>query len=167
MSKVQDAPAGNRKLGSHRLRIAAALLALVLLCGFSGLALADSEEGSEEASVESVELPGARTATSNTYELPDGKRETVIYESPVNFKDAEGDWKPIRDGLEEQPDGSGLTNAANSFDLSLPDRIGDGAVRLDTGEAWVSQELLGLDTAPAEVEGSAASYTLGNEGVSF
>ena len=45
--------------------------------------------------------------------------------------------------------------------------MGEGAVRLDTGEEWVSQELLGFDTALAEVEGTAATYTLGNEGVSF
>jgi RHS repeat-associated protein len=137
----------------------------VLLVGIGGGDLATAQEAQETP--QATELPKWSTATSDTYRLPDGLRETVIYQAPVNFKDGDGQWKPIVEELEQQPDGSGLSNGANSFDLLLPERMGDGAVRLDTGDAWVSQELLGTETTPAEVEGSTATYGAEGEGVSI
>src|SRR5262249_20400001 len=59
---------------------------------------------------------------------------------------------------EEQPDGGGLTNGANSFDIDLPERLGQGPVRLSSDGDWVSTELLGGDLDPAKLEGETATY---------
>jgi RHS repeat-associated protein len=126
----------------------------------------DGSQGETSASVVR-ELPSSRTAMSNTFALSDGSRESVVFQSPVNFRDEEGDWQPIVEDLHEQADGTGLTNGANSFDVSLPERIGEGAVRLDTGEDWVSHELLGFESTAAEFEDNAASYDIEGRGVSF
>ncbi|MFL5341633.1 MAG: DNRLRE domain-containing protein, partial [Gemmataceae bacterium] len=111
------------------------------------------------------ELPDRRTATSDTYELKDGGLETRVYGGRVNFRDAEGDWKRIGQDLEPVP-GGGVSNGANSFDLRLPEQMGDGAVRLSEGGEWLSYRLLGQESEAAEVEGAAASYDAGN-GSSF
>lgn len=128
---------------------------------------AGSIAGASGGAPEAIELPGQRSAMSNTYALPDGSRETVVYQSPVNYRAEDGDWKPIDEDLRDQSDGTGLTNGANSFDLSFPEQMGDGAVRLDTGRDWVSSELLGAATAPAVVDGASATYALGGRGVAF
>jgi RHS repeat-associated protein len=114
---------------------------------------------------ERVELPGRRTATSNTYLLEAGSLETQLFQAPVNYRDEDGDWKPVDESLRETPDGQ-LTNAANSFDLDLPAEMGAGAVRLSDDGDWLSYRLLGQETEAAEVEGDTASYEAGN-GSSF
>lgn len=158
MSKVQDAPAGSRKLGSRSFRFTFALLALVLLCGFSGLAFADSEEGSEDAGVERIELPGKRTATSNTFELADGTLEAQIFQTPVNYRDEDGDWQPIDPELQETASGA-VINGDNNFDVYLPEDLDQAPIRVSVDDQWVSEAPIGLDTEPAELQADgAASY---------
>ncbi|MCW2987158.1 MAG: repeat protein, partial [Solirubrobacterales bacterium] len=112
------------------------------------------------------ELEGKRTATSQTFRLPDGSRETRVYEAPINYRDAQGDWQPIEEGLE--PAGGGaLTNGDNAFDLRLPARIGAGPVRLTIGDQWISQQLLADPTAPADLEGEDAVYETASSMTSF
>lgn len=146
---------------------------LLLLC--SGIALGASDgAASESAAVLSAppkeasgpELLGKRTATSETYLLPDGGRETRIFEAPINYRGEDGEWKPIEEGLE--PAGGGaLTNGDNAFDLRLPTRIGAGPVRLTVGDQWISQQLLADETAPAELEGDEAVYETADSKTSF
>ncbi|HWC49625.1 MAG TPA: RHS repeat-associated core domain-containing protein [Solirubrobacterales bacterium] len=62
--------------------------------------------------------------------------------------------------------GGGITNGANSFDLHLPEQMGDGAVRLSDEGEWLSFRLLGQETEAAEVADTTASYEAGN-GASF
>ncbi len=143
-----------------------ALLVVLALCVGSGIASGDGEVPAEEAPAEQrTELPGKRTATSNTFRLPGGELQTDLYETPVNFEDEEGDWKPIDEELEETS--SGITNAANSFDLQLPQQVGSGAVRLSEEGNWVSYRFLGSPTEAAEVDGNAASYEAGSGRFSF
>ncbi|MGN6662803.1 MAG: DNRLRE domain-containing protein [Solirubrobacterales bacterium] len=133
-------------------------LALVLaLCVGSGVASGEGERAPAEGpSEQRTELPGKRTATSNTFRLPDGELQTDLYEAPVNFEDEAGEWKPIDEGLEETS--SGIVNGENSFELHLPQQIGEGAVRLSEAGNWVSYRFLGTPTETAEVEGTAAAY---------
>ncbi|MCW2987405.1 MAG: sugar-binding protein, partial [Solirubrobacterales bacterium] len=158
------------RAGLRRAPVVSVLVALAPLAALSfGIALASasgdpSPEGSDTAALSTPpseppgsELEGKRTATSQTFRLPDGSRETRIYAAPINFKDAQGDWQPIKEGLE--PAGGGaLTNGGNAFDLRLPARIGAGAVRLSVGDQWISQQLLGAQTESAELEGETATY---------
>ncbi|MGN6253803.1 MAG: hypothetical protein ACTHO8_02320, partial [Solirubrobacterales bacterium] len=130
----------------------------MVLCVGGGVASGEGESAAEEttAAPARTELPGKRTATSNTFRLPDGELQTDLYETPVNFEDEEGDWKPIDEELKETS--SGITNGANSFDLQLPQQVGSGAVRLSEEGQWVSYRFLGTPTETAEVEGTAAAY---------
>jgi RHS repeat-associated protein len=146
--------------------VAATIAMVLLLC--SGIAVAvigDSTE-TDTSSEPAVELEGKRTATSQTFRLPNGSHETRIHEAPINYRDEDGEWKPIEEGLE--PAGGGaLTNGDNAFDLRLPARVGAGPVRLTIGEEWISQQLLADPTAAAELEGEDAVYETADSKTSF
>ncbi|HEX5591738.1 MAG TPA: RHS repeat-associated core domain-containing protein [Solirubrobacterales bacterium] len=141
-----------------------------------GLTLAASAK-SEEAAVEettidsavppsAVELPDKRTATSDTYELHSGLLETRVYDTPVNYEGADGDWQPIEEGLEESEDGE-IVNGDSSIDVSLPSDFQEGAARLDFGDQWIASRLLGTDTEPAELTEGAAVYESPEADASF
>jgi RHS repeat-associated protein len=154
----------------------ASLCLLVMLVGVS-LAFAAQDESSGSAGDSTLSAPPSaepgpevaadRTATSQTFRLPDGDRETRIFASPINYLDSEGEWKPIEEGLEQQPDGSGLTNGANSFDASLPQRLGVAPVRVSKGEEWIAARLLNLSSDAVALEGETATYETSDPGTSF
>jgi RHS repeat-associated protein len=145
--------------------VAALLVALLILGSSFALAAEDSPaEGDEEGP--NVELPGKRTATSNTFRLPNGALKTKIYETQVNYETPSGDWQPIDERLLEQTDGTGLTNGANAFDLSLPEQMGAGPVRMSVDDEWISYRLLGPTASLENVEGATASYE-SQAGVAF
>ncbi len=147
---------------------------LVLCCG-AALASGEDSPGTEpdgtaldspSAKPAGVELESERTATSQTFQLPDGKLETRLYGSPVNYQDAQGDWKPIDESFEELDNGR-LTNGPNSFDVSLPERLGADPIRLSIGDAWVTTELLGAEPDAVQPENATASYESAGGGTSF
>jgi RHS repeat-associated protein len=112
-------------------------------------------------------MESKRTATSETFRFPDGSFETRIYESRVNYRDATGEWRPIDEGF-EPTGGSTLTNGANAFDVSLPNRLGTDPVRLSVGDHWITERLLGMETAPAELSSDEiVSYETKEEGTTF
>jgi RHS repeat-associated protein len=145
---------------------AATLVALVICAigiafaaqsGLVGSGAAKASASEPPAEEPGVELPQKRTATSDTFQLPDGARETRVFETPVNYRE-EGEWKPIDEGLEEAASGS-LDNGANSFDLSLPERLGAAhPVHLSMGDRWIAFQLLGQSLEAAKLEEGAASY---------
>ncbi len=152
------------------MRLVVAMLTVLLALG-CGIALAAQDESSGPAddsipSAPAVELASKRTATSQTFQLPDGSRETKIFESPINYRDADGEWKPIGGQLEEAK-GGGLTNGPNAFDAHLPERLGSEPVRLSDDGQWVSAELLGPETEEAQLVGGTASYESADGGASF
>jgi RHS repeat-associated protein len=114
----------------------------------------------------SIELESERTATSQTFQLPDGELETRLYGSPVNYQDPQGDWKPIDEGFEELDNGR-LTNGPNAFDVSLPERLGEDPVRLGVGGAWVTTELLGAEPEAVQPEDATATYDSEGNGADF
>jgi RHS repeat-associated protein len=140
-----------------------AVLALFLLAAGIGTAIAQEEAvptSTPPAAIEPKELLGHRTATSNTFALPDGTLETRIYEVPVNYRDEKGDWRPIGQSLRETASGS-LTNGDNSFDVHLPEDLDEAPVRVMLGDHWVSEAPLGVETEAAALEnGAVASYSL-------
>jgi RHS repeat-associated protein len=114
---------------------------------------------------EAEELPGKRTATSDTYELPSGERETRIFQTPVNYRDESGDWRPIEEGLERE--GGAFVNGESSFDVQLPKEMGAAPVRVDFGDQWVAERLLGKSTEAGQLEEEAASYEAASPGTGF
>jgi RHS repeat-associated protein len=145
--------------------IAVTLGVLILLVSSITWAQADSGETSSLEG-ERTEIAAERTPTSQTFQLANGARETEIFESPINYLDAAGQWKPIGDQLEETAGGE-ITNGANDFDVTLPERLGAGPVRLSDDGQWVAVELLGPSTEEAQLEGGAASYESQEGGTSF
>jgi len=156
-------------------RLSAVLLSLVLLCVLAlavSSARGESAEGSagdamppaEDVPVK--ELPDKRTATSATFERHSGLLETRVYGDPINYEDAQGDWQPIDEGLEET-DGGEIVNGASSVEVSLPSELQDGAARLTIGEEWIASKLLSIDTEPAEVDDGAAVYESPTAGTVF
>lgn len=147
-----------------RLVMAVAVLSLSL---GSSIAFAE-QDGSATApsAVPAGEVVAERTATSQTFHLPDGGLETRIFANPINYRDEEGEWRPIDEDLQEGSD-SAFANGQNSFDLDLPQQLDEGAVRVSTQEGWVASELLGTATQAAEVEDNSASYEAAQAGVAF
>ncbi len=156
-------------------KVSAAILVAFALIGSSiAFAYADDSPSAEpdEATLSAppsepagVELEGKRTATSETYRLSDGTHETRIFETPINYRDGDGDWVPIEEELEQT--GAGLSNGDNSFDLTLPPQIGSEPVLISDGDEWVSQQLLGAETKAVQAEGNTASYETVDPGTSF
>jgi RHS repeat-associated protein len=146
------------------MRLVVAMLAALLALG-CGIALAEQDGGGEidpglstaPAAEPGPEVIADRTATSQTFRLPDGKLETRIFANPINYRDEEGKWQPIEEGFEEA-EGSSLTNGENSFDVSLPQQMDEGPVRLASEEGWVTSQLTGTPTETVEVSGNSASY---------
>jgi RHS repeat-associated protein len=146
---------------------------LLLLAIGSGIAFAEQEEADNTdptlsqapAAEPGPEVVAERTATSQTFELPGGARETRIYAAPINYRDEEGKWQPIEEGFEEE--GSQLTNGENSFEVSLPQQMDEGPVRLSSEEGWVASELVGTPTEAVEVNGNTASYEGTQAGLGF
>jgi hypothetical protein len=143
------------------------MLAMLLALG-CGIALGaqDESNGPADDSTVNASLPAEpgpevkadRTETSQTFRLPDGGLETRIFANPINYRDSEGEWQPIEEGLEEQPNGSGLTNGTNSFSVALPQQLGAEPVRLSSEDGWVSTELLGTELESTQLEGEDATY---------
>ncbi len=156
-------------------KLVAVIGAVLLALAVASIAVAEQDEPSESnpalseapAPEPGPEVVADRTATSNTFRLPDGALQAHIYQTPVNYQASGGEWKPIEEGLEEQPDGSGLTNGANSFDATLPQRLGEAPVRLSEGQQWVSAKLLGPGTQAVQLEGETATYEAADPGTSF
>lgn len=114
----------------------------------------------EAAPTEAVEpILTARTATSNTWKLPDGSYRSEVYSAPVNYRDHSGDWRPINSSLVWSADpGYSAENAANTFTAAIPEDASSTPVRFLREEDWVEFQLEGLDGAPV-LGGSMATYT--------
>ena len=136
----------------------------LLAFGISGAAAAQSEPGSEPGlpAVEGsppvgTEDEDGRTSNTQTFLRPDGSYETRVYGAPVNYLDAQGDWRPVDESLEESA-GATLANGANSFDVTLPARLTNAPILMEVGDSWVSSQYLGADTATVDLEGETAVY---------
>jgi RHS repeat-associated protein len=162
-------PTRSTRAFSRPITVGIAVVGLLVLCLCAAAFALAASDGSEASttdpalSVPPPEEPGTellseRTANSQTFQLPDGSLETRLFATPINYLDAEGEWKPIDEDLEKAGNTT-LTNGANRFDVSLPERLGEGQpVRLSLGEEWVSYRLVGQPSDPAQVEGSTATY---------
>lgn len=158
------------KARRHSLRwiIASLVLVVAVLASTAAAEPGAEPEGNQDSGgqPQGVEIPDLRTATSDTFLLPGGQRETRLYQSSVNYRDEDGGWEPIDESLDETAAG-GLTNAANSFDLQLPEQMGAGSVRLSQDGQWLSYRLLGAQTGEAEVEDGTAVYDSAGGDLSF
>lgn len=158
-------PRGHRGFG--RLAWLGAAFAILMIVG-AGMAFADdgSVAADERQGSQLEELPAERTATSTTLQLPDGSREARIYGTPINYLDAQGNWKPIEEGLEEADDGT-VVNGRNEFALSLPEELDEDPVEFATGGLWLKSQYVGPETEAVNLDDSVATYEAADGGVGF
>jgi len=154
-----------------------AMLAALLALG-AGIALGANEEQQAPGVTDlsklrsapepepGVELKARRTATSETFRLGNGRLLTRIHQAPINYRNAEGDWKPIENALRLGADGT-ARNGANAFDVKLPERIGSEPLVFSTPDHWVSAQLLGHSSSEVDLMGSAARYGTDRPGTDF
>ncbi|MER7107849.1 polymorphic toxin-type HINT domain-containing protein [Streptomyces sp. NPDC000229] len=106
----------------------------------------------------SKELVGERDGRSRTYLNADGTQTTELSTAPLNFRDGEGDWRPIDADLVERP--GGWTNSGDAVDVRIADRADAAelaAVTLPSGEVFG----YGLDSAAAgagTADGNKVTY---------
>lgn len=112
------------------------------------------------------EITGLRTKTSRTFAGPGGARVAEMFAVPVNYKDAQGDWKKIDTSLSADGAGAGYAakSGANEWSVQLPEELGEKPVRIQEGGAWASFKLRG-SAGVASVEGNKGTYEDALEGV--
>ena len=104
------------------IRLIAMVAAVLLALAAASVALGAQDEGEGRGAASTAaeaESLSDRIANSETLTLPDGQLETRIYPDPVNYRDEEGNWRPIGERLRES-DEQTLTNGPNAFDVSGP-----------------------------------------------
>lgn len=131
-------------------------VALTVLLGVVAFALAaGSDEKAEVARAQAglgavpsgEEVPSLRTEHSRSYRQPDGSLKTKMGLEAVNYRAADGKWKPVDTTLRRTA--AGVENAAGALQVRLPDRAEQSAVRVQRGDAWVSFALRGAKGASA------------------
>lgn len=131
-------------------------VALTVLLGVVAFALAaGSDEKAEVARAQAglgavpsgEEVPSLRTEHSRSYRQADGSLKTKLGLEAVNYRAADGKWKPVDTTLRRTA--AGVENAAGALQVRLPDRAEQSAVRVQRGDAWVSFGLRGANGASA------------------
>lgn len=85
------------------------------------------------------ELVELRSRRSRTYEGSGGVRVARVSAGSLNFERPDGGWEPIDSRLVRR--GGALHNAANSFDLQVPETLEAGPVKVVDGDDWVALKL--------------------------
>jgi len=163
------------RLGGAPLKSALLTLGVLLaLCSGIALGAGDNSPSSEPEEAtssapspkpEGIELEGMRTATSQTFLRPDGGREARIYEEPVNYRNSQGEWTPIKEGFKVS--GDAVEDRGHAFDLELPQNLGAEPVRMELGGHSIAFESVGPESKPVDVEGGAATYESKQAGTTF
>jgi RHS repeat-associated protein len=122
------------------------------------------------------ELPGLRSADSDTYLRSDGTRMIKTYAAPINYRDTAGAWTPIKDELAQDASGAWHPKAS-AIPVTLPASLGSGAVSFGSPGKEVKLSLQGaglLDPAsasgdenryPEALPGVEAAYRVGATGL--
>lgn len=144
-------------LGIVLLSTVAATLGLVFgLAPTSAVAVAPSQQ---EATVvrEAVEK---RTQDSKTYLLSDGRYRCVMYQTPVHYRDENGDWQPIDTSLVPVDGIDAYATVATPVEVRLADEApGQKPVTVSSGDWAVTMNLVGWAEDEKLVFDNAAIYT--------
>jgi TGF-beta propeptide len=109
------------------------------------------------------ELPGLRSADSDTYLQSDGSRLLQIADHPINYK-RDGVWQPIEDKLIEDSDGS-WGPVASPVPVSLPRALAGNAVKIGAAASQISLSLQGATASTGIASGNARTYLQALAGV--
>ena len=119
---------------------------------------ADSVRVPEQAELEPRALPGRANRYSATVRRPDGRYAVDSSAGPVNYRAEDGSWRPVETELvvSDAP-GSAVENAANAYEIRIPEDAANAPVQFFDDDAWVKAKMRGLRGAP-EVSGSEAVF---------
>ena len=104
-----------------------------------------------------------RTADSDTFESASGVYVARVYTSAINYRAADGSWRPIDSRFVSS--GGKVVNRADALRLSLPARLGKGAVSVSEGGYAVSFRLQGARSVKGLVCGRVVRYVNAFPGV--
>ena len=165
-----------RGVHEHRKRsVVAAIAALVLftcLAQLQGSVLGASRPAAAQSSGPAAhpvakatpplkvgEQPNRRTRTSTTKYDGGNSFTTSLYQSPVNYKDAKGNWQPISDQLvADATAGYSYRNQANSFAARFGKTSDSHLMSFSTPSGTWTVQLNGAQKSPGRVNGNAVSY---------
>jgi hypothetical protein len=160
-------------LGVSMVAAAAALLVMLIVGSWSGAEQQASSPVRIPKEAKRFSAPGPqagdrevvdqRSETSRTFRRADGSFHTLVSAAPLNYRDADGAWKPIDTSL--QPDGvGGLRTAAAGTEVRLPASLQQPAKVAD-GARWLSFDLQGADAVAPSAKGDTATYADAVQGV--
>jgi RHS repeat-associated protein len=111
-------------------------------------------------------VPSRWTARSRTYRNANGPGfVSRFFSSAVNFRDTRGKWQAINNRLVRSSNRT-LTNAANSFHISLPTFLSGGVIRVAKRSLQVTMRPLGA-RGRASVRRDRATYASAYAGASL
>ncbi len=96
------------------------------------------------------------TPFARSYAQADGTVVSRVSATPVNYRDAQGDWKTIDDRL--VPDAAGVRVAADRYGLRLPGSLADGAIALSGADRGVSFQLDGARDVSGTTSGRVQTF---------
>lgn len=103
----------------------------------------------------SKELASRRTETTNTFSNADGSETTAIAPGPINYEDANGDWKPIDPEFEKGSSGE-WQSTGGGLDVQVGgDQLAEVGLDDDLSISW---SLAGAKDVQPVVDGDVATY---------
>lgn len=136
--------------------------------GSPASATSRSTAGTSAAAAAWPEVPGLRTATSQTYRGPNGQLRTELHAAPINYRSGNG-WQkidsrlvatplgphPARDGVVDE---YAYHNAANAWQADFKNRLTAGFLQLSVQGQSLSFGLAGASPSTAHASGSDITY---------
>ncbi|HEX2196289.1 MAG TPA: hypothetical protein VHJ76_05120 [Actinomycetota bacterium] len=107
-----------------------------------------------------------RSQGAKVFAVPGGGAHFLqLFNTPVHFQDANGDWQEIDTSLVRTA--GGFRNGANSFDVFLPARLSAAdPVQVGVGGGSLSIAMAGVSPSVGEPENDAVTYPELRDGVS-
>ena len=138
-------------------RVTLAALALVLLLGVVGLPAIAAETAVEVSVVR--ELTEERTATSKTYLLSDDTRRALLFEAPVHYRDARGEWIDLDTALTASVSLDAVSSTSTPAAVTLGSQALDSPpVTIAYEDACVGFDLLAVAESAPLALGDEATY---------
>jgi YD repeat-containing protein len=108
---------GGAVVGARRRLLACAAIApllVIALWSHPDTSLAAESTGRLQLGAEAQPVPRYTTANSDTYALPNGHMLTRVYEYPVNYKAASGQWQPLGESQAAKSEAASKASAKQS-----------------------------------------------------
>ena len=107
------------------------------------------------------------TRFSDVRVAANGKITRTIYQQPVNYRTAEGQWRAIDSSLvETHVAGYAAQSAANTFQVLVPQNVDRSPLKIEGPSSWVAFAPRDASGEP-DIDGSSASFASSEPGTRF